>query len=62
MPDHTYKGCTIAKSLSGGWTTDVMGHLSHHPTRQEARDWVSMYLELKDEGFADEDIDAVVWS
>jgi hypothetical protein len=39
-----------------------MGHLTHHPTRQDARDWISMYLELKAEGFADEDIDAVVWS
>jgi hypothetical protein len=61
MPAHTYKGYAIAKSLSGGWVTDVMGHLTHHPTRQDARDWISMYLDLKAEGIADADIDAVVW-
>jgi hypothetical protein len=62
MSKHTYKGYTIAKSLSGGWTTDVIGHLTSHPTRQDARDWISMYLDLKAEGFADSDINAVVWS
>jgi hypothetical protein len=62
MSAHTYKGYTIAKSLSGGWTTDAMGHLTHHPTRQDARDWISMYLDLKAEGFSEEVIDAVVWS